>query len=312
MLFRQAALLILAGVLPLAAAGSIAPMTRAWIRKVTAWMLALICYKPAAAAVYAAAFTMIGSGGSPRTVLMGFVMLLLSVLMLPALMKFFTWTTGAIASSGGGGQFLGAATVGAIAVGAMRSGPGAAGRRRKTRPPTSTPGSARRRSGRPPGGPGGRADGPPARGQVRAVRAARARLAQWPVAQPAARHCSGRPAARRSSSRRRRRRQPAALAGRLSSPAGGAGAPGRPATAAAAAASAASGAGAAVSVAAEAARAAPTAPGWQPARWNQETGDDRRPRAGAHLRRVAAQPRHRPAGPGPGRHPGHCSAASPR
>ena len=75
MLFRQAALVILAGVLPLAAAGSIAPMTRTWIRKVTSWMLALICYKPAAAAVYAAAFTMIGSGGSPRTMLMGFVML---------------------------------------------------------------------------------------------------------------------------------------------------------------------------------------------------------------------------------------------
>ena len=54
-------------------------MTRTWVRKVTAWMLALICYKPAAAAVYATAFTMIGSGRSPRTALMGFVMLALSV-----------------------------------------------------------------------------------------------------------------------------------------------------------------------------------------------------------------------------------------
>jgi hypothetical protein len=128
MLFRQAALLILAGALPLAAAGSIAPMTRTWVRKVTAWMLALICYKPAAAAVYAVAFTMVGSGRSPRTVLMGFVMMMLSVLMLPALMRFFTWTTGTIGSSGGGGgQLLGAATVGAVAFGALRpSGAGAA------------------------------------------------------------------------------------------------------------------------------------------------------------------------------------------
>jgi hypothetical protein len=125
MLFRQAALVILAGVLPLAAAGSLAPLTRPWIRKITSWMLALICYKPAAAAVYAAAFTMIGSGKNPRTVLMGFVMLVLSVLTLPALMKFFTWTTGAVAGSGGGSQLLGAAAVGAIAVGTMRS-PGAA------------------------------------------------------------------------------------------------------------------------------------------------------------------------------------------
>jgi hypothetical protein len=126
MLFRQAALVILAGALPLAAAGSLAPLTRPWIRKITSWMLALIWYKPAAAAVYAVAFTMIGSGKSPRTVLMGFVMLVLSVLTLPALMKFFTWTTGQVASSGSGGQLLGAAAVGAIAVGTMHS-PGGAG-----------------------------------------------------------------------------------------------------------------------------------------------------------------------------------------
>jgi hypothetical protein len=128
MLFRQAALVILAGVLPLAAAGAIAPMTRAWVRKVTAWMLALIFYKPAAAAVYAAAFTMIGNGHSPEVALMGFVMLLLSVLALPALMKFFTWATGSVATpGGGGGQLFGAATVGAIAVGAMRPGNGGGG-----------------------------------------------------------------------------------------------------------------------------------------------------------------------------------------
>ncbi len=124
MLFRQVALVILAGVLPLAAAGAVAPLTRPWIRKISSWMLALICYKPAAAAVYAAAFTMIGSGRGTRTVLMGFVTLLLSVIALPALMKFFTWTTGSLAESGGGGQLVGAAAVGAVAVGAMRSGSG--------------------------------------------------------------------------------------------------------------------------------------------------------------------------------------------
>src|SRR6266516_3106643 len=123
MLFRQAALVILAGVLPLAAAGAVAPMTRAWIRKVAAWMLALICYKPAAAAVYAAAFAMIGSGRGTRTVVMGFVMLALSVLMLPALMRFFTWTTGAVGTGGGGGQMFGAVAAGAVAVGALRGSP---------------------------------------------------------------------------------------------------------------------------------------------------------------------------------------------
>ena len=126
MLFRQAALIVLAGVLPLAAAGAISPLTRTWIRKVTSWMLALIFFKPAAAAVYATAFTLIGTGGGVRSVVMGFVMLLLSVLTLPALMRFFTWTTGSIAGSGGGGQLLGAAALGAVAIGSMRSSPGAA------------------------------------------------------------------------------------------------------------------------------------------------------------------------------------------
>ena len=187
MLFRQLALIILAGALPLAAAGSIAPMTRAWVRKVSTWMLALICYKPAAAAVYATAFTMIGSGGSPETALMGFVMLLLSVLTLPALMRFFTWTTGTIASSGGGGQLLGAATVGAIAIGAMRcSGGGSAQDQAAYLDSRLGP--------QPPGGSGGGpAGGPPPGGPPARPRRARTagRRAQAPCGSP-----QPRPAAR--------------------------------------------------------------------------------------------------------------------
>jgi hypothetical protein len=126
MLFRQAALVILAGVLPLAAAGTLAPATRAWFRRVTGWMLALIFYKPAAAAVYATAFTMIGQGSDPRIILMGFAMVLLSLLALPALLKFFTWTTATIEGPAGGG-FLSTVVSGAIAVGALRASSGGAG-----------------------------------------------------------------------------------------------------------------------------------------------------------------------------------------
>jgi hypothetical protein len=124
MLFRQAALVILAGVLPLAAAGTLAPGTRSWFRRVTGWMLALIFYKPAAAAVYATAFTMIGKGKDFRTILMGFATVLLSLLALPVLMKFFTWTTGAAETAVGSGGFLGTMLSGAIAVGALRGSGG--------------------------------------------------------------------------------------------------------------------------------------------------------------------------------------------
>src|SRR6266516_1076922 len=249
MLFRQAALVILAGALPLAAAGSVAPMTRTWIRKVTAWMLALICYKPAAAAVYAVAFTMIASGGSPRTAVMGFVMLAMSVVMLPALMKFFTWTTGAIAGSGGGGQFLGAATVGAIAVGAMRYGPGAGATAAQGHASyiNSQMGPA---SG---GGPGGPAGGPPD-GPGPGNRGGPS------GAGPAAGGSSGGPSGSGTANGLRSPAgtgaTPTAAAGTSStSPAGGTAA-GSAGTASGAASAAASGAGAAVSVAAERAQAA--------------------------------------------------------
>jgi hypothetical protein len=127
MLFRQGALVVLAGVLPLAAAGMLTPATRRWFPRVTGWMLALIFYKPAAAAVYATAFTMIGTGKDPRTVLMGFTMVFLSLLALPVLMRFFTWTTGHVADASGGGGFLQTALQGAVAVGALRGMSGGAG-----------------------------------------------------------------------------------------------------------------------------------------------------------------------------------------
>jgi hypothetical protein len=127
MLFRQGALVILAGVLPLAAAGMMTPATRSWFRRVTGWMLALIFYKPAAAAVYATAFTMIGAGKDTRTILMGFAMVFLSLLALPVLMRLFTWTTGQVADSAGGGGFLQTALSGAVAIGALRGSAGGSG-----------------------------------------------------------------------------------------------------------------------------------------------------------------------------------------
>ncbi len=127
MLFRQGALVVLAGTLPLAAAGTLTPATRPWFRKTTGWMLALIFYKPAAAAVYATAFTLTGTGKDVRTTLAGFAMVFLSLLALPVLMRFFTWTTGAVAESAGGGGVLQTALGGAIAIGALRGSSGGSG-----------------------------------------------------------------------------------------------------------------------------------------------------------------------------------------
>ncbi|MFC0862408.1 hypothetical protein ACFHYQ_08870 [Sphaerimonospora cavernae] len=127
MLFRQAALVVLAGVLPLAAAGSMTALTRPWFRRVTGWMLALIFYKPAAAMVYATAFAMLGNATDAQSTFMGFAMIVLSILALPALLKFFTWATGSISETASSGGFLGTVVGGAVAVGAFRGGRGLGG-----------------------------------------------------------------------------------------------------------------------------------------------------------------------------------------
>ncbi len=101
MMFREGSLVILAGVTVLAAAGSFSTATRPWLPRVIGWMLALICYKPVAALVYASALALVGDSSDPRTLLVGLSMMVLAIVALPALMKFFTWTTGSLNSSGG-------------------------------------------------------------------------------------------------------------------------------------------------------------------------------------------------------------------
>ena len=127
MLFRETAILILVGVLPLAAAGAVGPGTRGWIKRVVAWLLALIFYKPAAAAVYATAFTLIGANKAGlRAILMGFCALALSLIALPLLIKLFTFATGSVGQASGSG-ILGAAVGASVAVGSLRAGGGGGG-----------------------------------------------------------------------------------------------------------------------------------------------------------------------------------------
>ena len=131
LLFRGAALVVLAGLLPLAATGMITTFTRAWFPRVAGWMLALVFYKPAAAAVYATTFTLVGKGKDLHTILMGMAMMLISLIAFPVLLKFFTWTTGGTESSPGGGV-LGTLMSSATALGALRgysTGSGSAGGR---------------------------------------------------------------------------------------------------------------------------------------------------------------------------------------
>ncbi|MFC7562336.1 hypothetical protein ACFQU9_03525 [Actinomadura namibiensis] len=120
LLLRGGAIILLTALLPLAAAGLMTPATKNWFKKVTGWLLALIFYKPAAAAVYATSFTLIGDGKNLQAVLSGLAMMLLSLVAFPVLLRFFTWTTDSV-QSGTGGGVMSSVFSGLTAVGTMRA-----------------------------------------------------------------------------------------------------------------------------------------------------------------------------------------------
>jgi hypothetical protein len=105
MIFREGAVVILAGQLQLAAAGGLTRLTSGWLAKLTGWMLALICYKPIAATIYAVAFALMGDG--IRDLLMGLAVMIMALIAMPALMRFFNWSVGTVAHHGNGLGMLG-------------------------------------------------------------------------------------------------------------------------------------------------------------------------------------------------------------
>ncbi|GIJ67948.1 hypothetical protein [Virgisporangium ochraceum] len=110
LLFRNGAIIVLAGMLQLAAAGSFTSATSNWLRRVLGWLLALTFYEPFAATTYAVAFMLIGDRDNTDTAtwFTGAAMLVLSIIALPAMMKFFNWTVGAVQTTGGTAGMLAA------------------------------------------------------------------------------------------------------------------------------------------------------------------------------------------------------------
>ncbi|WP_233198131.1 hypothetical protein [Cryobacterium sp. Y50] len=119
MVVRGGLLVILAGVLPLTASFTNTQMGKQWFGKVIGWTIAFILYKPAAALIYAAAFSLTGTdafqddGGGIWTILTGLALMLMALIALPALLKFVAPMTGAVAGGGTAGMAM-AGAAGAI------------------------------------------------------------------------------------------------------------------------------------------------------------------------------------------------------
>ena len=127
LLFRNGAIITLAGMLQLAASGSFTAATSNWLRRVLGWLLALVFYEPFAATSYAVGFMLIGDPANRdiATWFTGVGMLGLSLVALPAMMRFFNWTVGTVQQSGNSVGMLAAA--GAAGLHAVASQRGTAG-----------------------------------------------------------------------------------------------------------------------------------------------------------------------------------------
>lgn len=121
MIVRVGMLVLLAGMLPIAASAAITKGGQQWLQKTLGWLLAWAAYKPAAAIVYAAAFAMVGKGNDPVTILSGLFLITLSILALPALIRLAVPATAAVASGGSSVGGL-AGQAGQMATGAMALG----------------------------------------------------------------------------------------------------------------------------------------------------------------------------------------------
>ena len=128
MIVRGGLLVILAGVLPLAASFTNTQMGKQWFGKVVGWAIAFILYKPAAALIYAAAFSLTGTDafqaddGGIWSILTGLALMILALLALPALLKFVAPMTGVMGGGTAGVAIAGAAggAAGDMATGAVR------------------------------------------------------------------------------------------------------------------------------------------------------------------------------------------------
>lgn len=94
MFVRNGMVILLLGVLPLAAAATNTEMGKAWFRRLVGWLAAFLAYKPLAALIYGAAMTMMGSATGWLDAATGIAMMVMAVIALPALLRFVSPNTG--------------------------------------------------------------------------------------------------------------------------------------------------------------------------------------------------------------------------
>jgi len=146
MVLRGGLLVIMAGVLPISAAGTSTEPGKVWFKKVVGFMVAVVLYKPAAAIVYATAFRLAGSdvfhGDGLVSALAGLVLMILALVALPALMRFVMPMVAAVGTGSGGGSAAAAGAMAAAPTGALNIPRGGGGSSNGAAPASAGKGGA--------------------------------------------------------------------------------------------------------------------------------------------------------------------------
>lgn len=150
MIGRVAILILLVGLLPLASSFTNTEMGMQWMRRIVAWTLAFLLYKPVAALIFGTAMRMFGAdvfgaGSLPEgvamavRVILGVIIFALGVVALPALMRLMVPAVSPIIGGSGG---MGMALAGAAAIpagaSAIADAAGRGGRGSNQNPPGAT------------------------------------------------------------------------------------------------------------------------------------------------------------------------------
>ncbi|MEV0768662.1 hypothetical protein [Nocardia salmonicida] len=149
---RQALLVVVVAVIPMAAAASgTGPGSQAY-KRLVAWSLAFVLWKPVGALVYAIAFTVTGSGDEPdpQMILLGVILMVMSVIVLPALIRLIAPAVSTLGGGGGAASALAGASAG-IAMSAVGTGGSQARRMSEAQNSGPSAGSTSRTGSTPPG-----------------------------------------------------------------------------------------------------------------------------------------------------------------
>ena len=130
-MIRQPFLILMVGLWPLSAAATNTDWGRQWFSKLTGWIAAFLLYKPAVAIIFALGLKMMKPDTSDTAdgmlnFIQGLLLIGMSMVALPALVKFIVPSTASLGSGGGGGA---AAAVGGVAAMKVASGSGVSGAR---------------------------------------------------------------------------------------------------------------------------------------------------------------------------------------